>query len=166
MSDRRTHLSQILWTIPASLWLKPMHPLLLKLIKIHMDRMCKSKIEPKLMFIFWLLWLVRILHKALLVLRKISPDSLCPWCKHPFENFVHVIRDCPFSASVWNSSVTQIPRKCLFQEWVRVKMEADFQIRGIDWVHLFPYICHEIRKDQNICSFYHGKPAVPKLYFS
>lgn len=68
--------------------------------RVELDWLWKSKVEPKIKFFLWLLWWDRLPHKFLLALRKITPDSMCPRCKYPNENSMHMVCDCLFSVPV------------------------------------------------------------------
>ncbi|XP_048498137.1 uncharacterized protein LOC125496659 [Beta vulgaris subsp. vulgaris] len=68
--------------------------------QMDLEWLWKSKTEPKIKIVLWLLCCDRIPHKALLALRKITPDSACPRCKHMYEDSIHVIRDYIFSVPV------------------------------------------------------------------
>ena len=64
-----------------------------------------------------------------------------------------------YSSNLWLSCVPILPPNLSFQEWLRANVKAEFKYRNMDWNILFPYLCYEIWKDRNECSFRGSRPA-------
>lgn len=129
---------------------------------INLSWIWKSNMEPKLKFFFWLLWRDRLPHKALLATRKITSDACCPRCQLDPETSAHIIRDCSLSDQVWKEYLPHEAGPGDFRDWLKYNVGKEEMFRGILWADLFPYLCHEIWKDRNECSFKGTSPSPPQ----
>lgn len=119
----------------------------------------KAECEPKIWFFLWLAWLDRIPHKSLSFSRRPTIDPACPRCQVSSEDIEHMLCHCPSSSEIWNIPDTLVISHLEFHLWFKENLLCQDQFRGIVWGALFPYVCHEIWKDRNVCVF-NGEKSV------
>lgn len=73
----------------------------------------------------------------------------------------HVLNNYLESHRLWNEVNLNFPRIDDLREWLKFNLQFDFKYKFIQWGDLFSYICHELWKDDDNCSFYKVKPSNP-----
>lgn len=109
----------------------------------------------------WLVWHDCLLHRRLLATRGIvSDDDLCPRCHETREDSAYILVFCPKSRDVWDlDEVPFIPCHDL-RLWLKKNMTSQSMFSRVLWSTVFPYLCHEVLKDRNMCVFKAKDPSL------
>lgn len=73
--------------------------------------------------------------------RHLSNSSTCSVCNGGVETIMHVLRDCPAMAGVWERIVPWERRNGFFEasllEWLSMNLREDVSVDGSSWASLF-----------------------------
>lgn len=90
------------------------------------------------------LWLVSnqaIMTNAERHRRHICGTNLCPVCKNGEETILHVLRDCPAMAGIWERIVPTNHVRAFFSEslfeWVYGNLGTSIEMEGYSWATLY-----------------------------
>ncbi|KAF2306076.1 hypothetical protein GH714_011197 [Hevea brasiliensis] len=109
------------------------------------------------------LWLIihgRLLTNVERCRRHLSSSSACQLCSYCDETTLHVLRDCPFTALVWNR-VFQLsgknysaPDSLVIRDWIFPNLVDDTAVLdGVYWCSIFGLTCWALWKRRNFFVF-------------
>ena len=99
-----------------------------------------------------------------LVDRGLLMEACCPRCHREVESILHMLRDCPYSRSVWNHLGGCVNNSIFFsmsiQEWLFSNATSKIQHNSgpLPWSLVFLFSLWLLWKDRNLCVFNHKIP--------
>ena len=125
----------------------------------------KLKIVPKIQLFVW-----KCMHRSLrvnqcLLERGLPMDACCPWCHYEVESILHVLRDCPFSTSVWIQLGGRVSNSNFFslslRDWLFSNATSNLlhNSGSLPWNLVFLFSIWMLWKDRNLCVFKQKHPC-------
>ncbi|XVE96968.1 hypothetical protein REPUB_Repub02eG0269900 [Reevesia pubescens] len=122
----------------------------------------KLETLPRIKFFFWVACHNRILTRESCVLRGISNDASCPRCLNAVESKLHLLRDCPYSMSIWKHWFRGVQldhfSNLSFHDWVLFNLHRKntFIYEDVSWPTYFSFTCWFLWKFRNKVVFEDG----------
>ena len=124
----------------------------------------KLKILPRIQMFVWKCMHLSLGVNQCLVDRGLLMEACCPRCHGEVESIMHMLRDCPFSRTVWNHLGGCVNNSIFFSmsihDWLFSNATSKIQHNSgpLPWSLVFLFSLWLLWKDRNLCVFKHKNP--------
>ena len=124
----------------------------------------KLKILPRIQLLIWKCMHLSLGVNQCLVDRGLLMEACYLRCHCEVESILHLLRDCPFSRTVWNQLGGCVNNSNFFsmsiQEWLFSNATSKLHHNSgpLPWNLVFLFSLWLLWKDRNLCVFKHKNP--------
>ena len=124
----------------------------------------KLKILLRIQLFVWKCMHLSLGVNQCLVDRELLMEACCLRCHCEVESILHLLRDCPFSRTVWNQLGGCVNNSNFFsmsiKEWLFSNATSKFHHNSgpLPWNLVFLFSLWLLWKDRNLCVFKHKNP--------